>query len=210
MFSGSWPPNVLKAAALDRGVGPVDRSLLWMYDAILNHVFCEPGFFVEPQGFGHCTTDDSDVAIEYDMIYFSVFAIMDGTAVQILHLVPYNMSFLSGIRTRGIVDRTLRAILSTLADETELPKVYAICAFGSKMAFYSQNKQTGVVEPEMIPVDKQVPLKDTAPLERWKSDIMLSSGYNDFLEVVREIKAMLKHSGQLQVGANFYNNLRTI
>ena len=57
---------------------------------------------------------------------------------------------------------------------------------GTKLAFYSKHGNGPVTPPGIVPDPQMV--TDTAPIERWDSDILTEEGLQRFMAVVNEIK----------------------
>jgi hypothetical protein len=75
-----------------------------------------------------------------------------------------------------------------------------LALWGRQLSYYTYDKDSGVVEPAALPDNPYVVL-DTAPAERWDTNIVLEEGRTKFLAIVeikrlvRDLWYVLVHSG---------------
>jgi hypothetical protein len=69
--------------------------------------------------------------------------------------------------------------------------LYGISAIGMQLSYYTYDKDSGVVGPTPLP-DNPNAVVDTAPVERWDTNIMQEEGRTKFLAMVEEIKQMVR------------------
>jgi len=74
----------------------------------------------------------------------------------------------------------------------KIPVLHGISAFGTKIAFYTYDCQTGRLEPGSITTDLHT-LIDTAPKEWWQYDILEQEGADKFRETVAAVKQMCEN-----------------
>jgi hypothetical protein len=72
------------------------------------------------------------------------------------------------------------------------PVLHGLSAFGTEVAFYRYDKQTGHLDPASIARDAHV-LTDTAPKEWWCYDIVEKEGADKFREIVGQVKKMCEN-----------------
>jgi hypothetical protein len=101
--------------------------------------------------------------------------------------VKPTIHFLS-ISARKIAEIYVRSRLPALA---HVPNLYGISAIGRNLSYYTYHKDSGVIEPAALPDNPHVVL-DTAPVERWDTNIMQEEVRTKFLAMVEEIKQMVR------------------
>jgi hypothetical protein len=69
-----------------------------------------------------------------------------------------------------------------------------ISALGTKLYFYSLDKNSKSLTPLAIPRNEAY-INDTTPVDRWDSDILTDDGYNRFMGVCDEVKALVAIEG---------------
>ena len=91
---------------------------------------------------------------------------------------------------RAEADTQMRERYEKLRDSVDIGKLYGMSAFGSKVCFYTYNRETGEICPGVIRNNEGGRLEDISPACRWGLDIMTPEGEDKFREIVAEIKAM--------------------
>ena len=66
--------------------------------------------------------------------------------------------------------------------------LHGVSAFGSSMAFYRLEKETGILSPKPAAVSTDHVLADVAPIQWWNTDILEPQGYQKFMAVAEEAK----------------------
>ncbi|KAI5990345.1 hypothetical protein EDC04DRAFT_2815087 [Pisolithus marmoratus] len=92
---------------------------------------------------------------------------------------------LSSACKREVADRQMRDLLADVVD-CPIPTFYAASAMGTKLCFYSKDRN-GLVTPPFICSDHNA-LVDVAPKERWDCDILEDDGAQRLQAVVEKIK----------------------
>jgi len=69
-------------------------------------------------------------------------------------------------------DQVRRRCLSHLV---KVPKLYGISAIGRQLSYYEFDKAVGSITPNALP-DSSTIMMDTAPMERWSTNIMEPEG----------------------------------
>ena len=72
-----------------------------------------------------------------------------------------------------------------IIDTCPLPVLHGVCAFGTRLCFYSITK-AGLVSPQYIHASQQF-VTDTAPVDRWNYDILEDEGETELRRIVQLI-----------------------
>ncbi|KAF8465322.1 hypothetical protein BDZ91DRAFT_728038 [Kalaharituber pfeilii] len=83
----------------------------------------------------------------------------------------------------------MRETFKSLADRVDIPILYGISAMGTKVCFYTYDKQTGSLSAKVIRSDGEWVI-DAAHACRWSLDIMTPEGEEKLHQVVSQIKKM--------------------
>lgn len=173
-----WPQKVIDRFNLVPQ-NPRENDFYAPYNKLLNFVFpVDSDFTVAPQSYPIPQSRDSvDFVIEY-------MVLLDNIPVFILEIKePSKIKLLSA---RQEADIQIRRRLRDLRYECTLDKLYGVSAFGTKICFYNINKNN-IIEPYIIQQDPEY-LIDTAPKERWNTDILTTSGYVAIMNIFNYIK----------------------
>ena len=85
------------------------------------------------------------------------------------------------VSERDEADRRIRSRLRDWVDNSPLPKLHAVSAFGTKLCFYS-------LEPGQAITPPRIPGQfDTAPIGRWNYDVLEDEGAAHLKAIVSEI-----------------------
>lgn len=90
---------------------------------------------------------------------------------------------------RQEADLQLRRCILDLSTDLKLLVLHGLSVFGTKLAFYTYDKNTRRIQPRAVTPDPDI-LVDTAPKEWWSYDIVEEDGANKFREVAKEVKEM--------------------
>ncbi|KAF9478775.1 hypothetical protein BDN70DRAFT_933135 [Pholiota conissans] len=124
---------------------------------------------------------EGDVIVMFEVLLFNKPVFI----VEVNHAIRYRLSF-----ARRFADDKIRTRMGDLVGRCPLETLHGICAFGTKLCFYSldaRNDNAAIV-PTAIPQDYTA--MSNATLEsRWDSDILEASGEERFHAIVEEIKA---------------------
>ena len=102
---------------------------------------------------------------------------------------PADFRFIS---KRQEADLQLRKRFLDISPDMKVPVLHGVSAFGTKIAFYTYDCQTGRLEPGSIATDLHT-LIDTAPKEWWQYDILEQEGADKFREIVAAVKQMCEN-----------------
>ncbi|KAF9784604.1 hypothetical protein BJ322DRAFT_1006903, partial [Thelephora terrestris] len=121
-----------------------------------------------------------------------LFIYPNATPVFIVEVKPPADFRLSSKRREA--DLRLRRCFLDITPDMEIPVLYGASAFGTKIAFYQYDKESGRLDPASIAPDTHL-LIDTAPKEWWCYDIVEQAGADKFREIVGEVKKMCEGVG---------------
>jgi hypothetical protein len=71
----------------------------------------------------------------------------------------------------------------------KVPKLYGISAIGRQLSYYEFDKAVGSITSDALP-DSSTIMMDTAPMQRWSTNIMAPEGFDKFMRVFEEVKHM--------------------
>ncbi|GBE84137.1 hypothetical protein BKA93DRAFT_372317 [Sparassis latifolia] len=109
-----------------------------------------------------------------------------GRPVFFLHVKP-------GVHIKRLTDRVeadlqMRRWFEALVDECKLPVLYSVSALGTRIAFYSCDRETGYIDP--LSIERNLDrVTDTAPATHWNVDVQ--TGAPLMQESLRRIRTML-------------------
>ena len=83
----------------------------------------------------------------------------------------------------------MRRRFGEISHLVKVPKLYGISAIGRQLSYYEFDKAVGSITPDALP-DSSTTMMDTAPVERWSTNIMEPEGFDKFMRVVEEVKRM--------------------
>ncbi|KAF8517286.1 hypothetical protein BU17DRAFT_92000 [Hysterangium stoloniferum] len=126
-------------------------------------------------------------AIDFAVTYVVEALDLDSVVFFLEIKPPTHLPILSG---RKDADNQMRQRFGQIAHLVKLPTLYGISAIGKSLCYYTYSVPTHTIEPTRI-LDSYTLLVDTAPLERWDSNIMEEEGHDRFLAMVQDIKSMI-------------------
>lgn len=89
------------------------------------------------------------------------------------------------ITARKDAENQVRSRFGQLAHLVRVPKLYGVSAIGRQLSYYTYERASGIVKPIAL-TDSGISVVDTAPIERWNTNIM-EEGHAKFLVVVEEM-----------------------
>ncbi|KAF8461281.1 hypothetical protein BDZ91DRAFT_737655 [Kalaharituber pfeilii] len=96
--------------------------------------------------------------------------------------------------SRAAADNQMREMVGNLCDDVKIPILYGVSAIGTKLCFYKYTKDTGKLEPALIPGHTKV-VVDTAPRDRWEFDVLTHEGEQKLRDVIGDVKRMCTQLG---------------
>lgn len=182
-----WPAHIVSKSSRLTDTEPIENKFYGLYDAILNECFPSTEFTVTPQ---YATAEAQTGGI--GAIDFTITYVIEPLDLEspILFVEIKPPTYLSPITTRKNAENQVRSRFGMLAHLVRIPKLYGISAIGRHLSYFIYDRATGVVEPAALPDHPSVVL-DTAPVERWDTNIMHEEGRTKFLAMVEEIKQMV-------------------
>jgi hypothetical protein len=144
----------------------------------------------DPQVIAPATSrrDDSD-ALDFVVYYFRVYF----HRVPVFFLQVKTGVTIRNLSSRAAADYQMRLRLRQLFDES-LSKLHGISALGTRLCFYCLDKNTESLTPPFIPRNTAY-VNDVAPAHLWDTDILTDDGYNRFMSIVQQIKALAADEG---------------
>jgi hypothetical protein len=165
----------------------IENKFYGLYDAILNECFPSTQFTVIPQ----YPTSEAQMggigAIDFAITY--VIEPLDlESPVFFIEIKP--PTHLSSISARKDAENQVRNRFGQLAHLVRIPKLYGVSAIGRQLSYYTYEWASGAVDPIAL-ADSINVIVDTAPIERWDTNIMQEEGRTKFVAIVEEIKQMV-------------------
>ncbi|KAF5362428.1 hypothetical protein D9756_002750 [Leucocoprinus leucothites] len=164
-----WPAKVRRQfdIAQKDGNNVLENVLHAPYNKLLNTLFPVDTDFTVIPNFQQVY---SSKGFDY-IVTFEIF--LENRPVFVLELERERDFSLKSKRTSA--DDQLRVRLGDLC-----------CAFGTKLCFYTIEKDTGLVTPSRNPTSHNF-VTDAAPVERWNYDILTAEGEAEFRRIVEWI-----------------------
>ncbi|KAI0247762.1 hypothetical protein BJV78DRAFT_890337 [Lactifluus subvellereus] len=183
-----WPAHVVSKSSRLTDTETIENKFYGFYDAILHECFPLTQFTVTPQ---YVTAEAQTGGI--GTIDFAITYVIEPLELEspVLFIEVKPPIHLSPMTTRKSAENQVRSRFGVLAHLVRIPKLYGISAIGRQLSYYTYDKASGVVEPPPLPDNPYVVL-DTAPIERWDTNIMQEEGRTKFLAMVEEIKQMVR------------------
>lgn len=175
-----WPAKVRRQfdIAQKDGNNVLENVLHAPYNKLLNTLFPVDTDFTVIPNFQQVY---SSTGFDY-IVTFEIF--LENRPVFVLELERERDFSLKSKRTSA--DDQLRVRLGDLADMCPLPILHGVSAFGTKLCFYTIEKDTGLVTPSRNPTSHNF-VTDAAPVERWNYDILTAEGEAEFRRIVEWI-----------------------
>jgi hypothetical protein len=149
------------------------------YNKLLYTIFpADSDYTVAPQTY---SIMDSRQAVD-SIVKFEVH--LEDKPVFFLVIKAPKRMYVSSARKEA--DDQMRTRMQDLAPFCPLDTLNGVSAFGTRLSFYSFDKQTQIL-PQPIPPHPYL-VTDTAPLDRWDCDILEDEGAQRFQNLVAEIK----------------------
>ncbi|KIJ47964.1 hypothetical protein M422DRAFT_28505, partial [Sphaerobolus stellatus SS14] len=173
-----WPDKIIRQFNTVPH-NPSESDYHGPYNKLLYTLFpLDSDFVVVPQ-----YLPDSRNAAEF-IVMFEILLL--NRPVLILELKP--PSHHNVLSKRKAADEQIRSRMVDLVEACPLETLYAVCALGTKLCFYSLNTTDNKVQivPAAIPRDP-ARINDTAPKNRWDCDILEPVGEGRLREIVQTI-----------------------
>ncbi|KAH9012883.1 hypothetical protein EDB84DRAFT_1534531 [Lactarius hengduanensis] len=150
------------------------------YNKLLNSLFPpDSDYTVAPRSY---TVLNSHKSVDFN-IGFEV--LLEDKPVLFLEIEePRRIALMSA---REEVDDQMRKRMRDLAPACPLEILNGVSAFGTRLSFYTYDKQTRVIIPARISLHPHMET-DTAPLDRWDYNLLEDEGAERFQNLVSEIK----------------------
>jgi hypothetical protein len=89
---------------------------------------------------------------------------------------------------RAAADKQIRDRITDFIDKSPA-EIHGVSALGPKLCFYCYDKDKETYSPELIIPDPHT-LTDTAPADRWETDITTDDGFDTFMALVAHVKTL--------------------
>lgn len=185
MESQPWPEIIMRSFfTAGASTATSEKPFYGSWNRLLNTLFPPNTIFeVVPQFPAVMAREAVDFVILL-LIY------VNSTPVFVVEVEPpANFRFIS---KRQEADLQLRKRFLDISPDMKIPVLHGVSAFGTKIAFYTYDCQTGRLEPGSIATDLHT-LIDTAPKEWWQYDILEQEGADKFRETVAAVKQMCEN-----------------
>ncbi|KAF8522059.1 hypothetical protein JB92DRAFT_3110860 [Gautieria morchelliformis] len=181
-----WPPHIVAKSALLLGTETIENKFYGLYNATLCESFPSTQFTITPQYITGETPEHTAGVIDFAITYVIELAGLDSPVFFIEIKPPTHISTISDRKEEN-----------QLAHLVKIPRIYGVSAMGKQLSYYAYEKASNTVDPVALP-DSTPFVIDTAPIERWGTNIMQDEGRDKFLAVVEEIKQMVKDFDHLR------------
>ena len=185
----AWPAHILRKSNRLTDTETIENKFYPLYDDILNECFPRDQFSICPQYATPLAQVGGPGAINFTITYV-IEALDIDSVVFILEIKP--PTHLHVLSARKGADAQIRSRFADIAHLVKIPKLYAISAIGKRLCHYTFDKATRTIHPIHI-ADSTIHLQDTAPIERWDSNIVEPEGHDRFLAAVQEIRVMVNN-----------------
>ncbi|KAF8517287.1 hypothetical protein BU17DRAFT_50001 [Hysterangium stoloniferum] len=182
-----WPAHILRKSDRLRDNETIENKFYPLYNSILNECFPQERFSICPQYATPIAQAGGIGAIGFAVTYVVEALDLDSVVFFLEIKPPTHLPILSG---RKDADNQMRQRFGQIAHLVKLPTLYGISAIGKSLCYYTYSVPTHTIEPTRI-LDSCTLLVDTAPIERWDSNIMGEEGHDKFLAMVQDIQSMI-------------------
>jgi hypothetical protein len=191
-----WPPHIVAKSASLLDTETIENKFYGLYNIILNECFPATQFVVTPQ----YATAEARAGSTGDIIdrAFAITYVIERLNLEsgpIFFVEIKPPTYLPSISTRKDAENQIRHRFLQLSHLVRIPKLYGVSAIGRQLSYYIYERASGNVEPVAL-ADSPSAVVDTAPIERWDTNIMEEEGRVKFLAVVEEIKQMVATLGK--------------
>jgi len=173
-----WPPQVIKRFSTIP-VNARENDFYAPYNKLLYSLFpADSNFTVAPQSYSLLDSRDSvDFIIEFEVL-------LEDEPVFFLEIKEPRKIILKSARAEA--DNQMRKRMGDLAPLCPLDTLNGVSAFGTRLSFYSYDKQTRIIPSSISPDPYRE--TDTAPSDRWDCDILEDEGAQRFQDLMEEIR----------------------
>lgn len=92
------------------------------------------------------------------------------------------------LSARAAADEQMRGRIEELFDQSP-SEIHGVSALGQKLCFYCYDKHTQTLTPQRIPRHPDI-VTNTAPADRWDTDIITDEGFDRFMDIVEHVKTL--------------------
>ena len=186
-----WPAHIVAKSSRLLDTETIENKFYGVYNSILHECFPPSQFTVTPQ---YITaeaqaggTGGTNSAISY------VIEPLDlDSPIFFIEIKP--PTHLPSMSARKAADSQVRTRFVQLAHLVQIPRLYGVSAIGRQLCYYTYERASGAIQPVAL-ADSTSFVADTAPIERWNTNIMEEHGHVLFMMIVKEIKGMVRELG---------------
>jgi hypothetical protein len=186
MSSMRWPAHIVQKSSRLLDTETIENKFYPLYDDILNECFPRTTFSISPQYATPMAQTGGVGAIDFAITYVIEALDIDSPVLFIEVKPPIHLPVISA---RKEAENQVRRRFGEISHLVKIPKLYGISAIGRQLSYYEYNKASGRIVPDALP-DSSAIVMDTAPVERWNTNIMEPEGYDTFVRIVEEVKRM--------------------
>jgi hypothetical protein len=184
----SWPAHIIAKSARLPDAETIENKFYPLYGDILNECYPRTEFSISPQ-YATPMAQMGGVGVIDFAITYVVEALNIESPVFSMEIKP--PTHLPVLSARKAAEIQVRGRFGELSHLVKISKLYGVSAIGRQLSYYSYTKTDGNVCPDALPDSAVTTIPDTAPAERWDTNIMEPDGYAKFMGMVEEIKQMI-------------------
>ncbi|KAF8339902.1 uncharacterized protein EI90DRAFT_3117677 [Cantharellus anzutake] len=179
-----WPAHIVAKSSRLPDTETIENKFYGLYNAILNECFPSTQFTITPQ-YATSGAQVGGIGASNFAITYVVEPLNLDSPIFFIEIKP--PTHLAAISARKDAENQVRSRFAQLAHLVQIPKLYGVSAIGRQLSYYTYDRAGRTVEPVAI-ADSATVIVDTAPVERWDTNIMEEEGHNKFVTIVEEIK----------------------
>ncbi|KAH8983293.1 hypothetical protein EDB92DRAFT_2106353 [Lactarius akahatsu] len=184
-----WPAHIVAKSSRLLDTETIENKFYGLYNTILIECFPSTQFTITPQYATAGAQTGGPGAIDFAITYVIESLDLDSPVFFVEIKPPTHLPSLSA---RKDAENQIRTRFGQLAHLVRVPKLYGVSAIGRQLSYYTYERAGGTIEPVAL-ADSTSSIVDTAPIERWNTNIMQEEGRARFLAVVEEIKQMVRN-----------------
>lgn len=181
-----WPAHIVQKSSRLLDTEMIENKFYPLYDDILNECFPRTIFSISPQYATPLAQTGGVGAIDFAITYVIEALNIDSPVFFIEVKPPTHLPIISA---RKDAENQVRRRFGEISHLVKVPRLYGISAIGRQLSYYEFDKAVGSITPDALP-DSSTIMMDTAPVERWSTNIMEPEGFDKFMRVVEEVKRM--------------------
>ena len=181
-----WPNWVLtKFTTIRGGIDQItqESQLYGPYNTMLQFLFPpQEDYMIVPQ----YQRPQTGQSIDFTTIFIVEHALLQ-TPIFYLEVKP--PAHINDMSKREQADNQMRDRVREFIEELQIPRLHGVSAIGVRVAFYEYDAATKILDPPLILRDP-ICVNDTAPAERWNTDVLSEYGFQLMVQVAAHVKEM--------------------